>query len=187
MDLLSHHTSERLKIAYMDQLKEYLLLANPLKHISQKHKTLQLNLSKLDNALSLKTKQKDELISDIQAMMQEEKEEEGGEAREDEPPLAPRKLSSLLHRVFGVDTLEDKRAKLLQVQEEEQEAEHYATEAKQNVNDFVDKSVQDLDMFDKQKAKDVSELMEHYVINQININDLGREKWTAMKEAFMKL
>jgi len=195
MDLLSHHTGEQLKteeLAYVDQLKEYLLLTDSLKNIAQKHETLQHNLSKLDHALTLKTKQKEDLIRDIQSMEEEqdeeeEEEEEEGEAREDEPPLSPRKLNALLHRVFGVDTLDNKRARLLRVDEEEREAEHLVREAEQDVSEFVEKSLKDLSRFHKQKVRDVSEILEHYVNTQININHLGRKQWKAMREAFMKL
>jgi len=56
------------EVAYIDQLKEYLFFTDSLRAIVRKQNLRQWNLEKAEENLSMKSRQKDELIRDIQVL-----------------------------------------------------------------------------------------------------------------------
>ena len=184
MDAFSVESTNQLKgeeTAYLDQLKEYLYMSTSLKNISQKHQSLQIRLANADEKLQTKRKQKEELIKDIHAME--------GIGVEEGPPQSPSRMHSLVSLVMGAnqESLEDKQVKLLTVDGHVTEAEMVVKATDQEVGEFVSNSLKDYERFNRQKVRDVSEIMEHYVSTQVNINRLGLQQWKAIREAFLKL
>merc|ERR1712136_610412 len=164
METLSGQTMNQLKAeetAYLDQLKEYLFMSGSLKAIAQKHQSLQHDLAKAHKDLSLKSKQKDQLIKDIHGME--------GIGVEEGPPQSPSRMHSLVSLVMGAghESLEEKQVKLLTVDSQVTEAEQVVQDMEGQVNEFVEKSLADFERFNKQKERDVSEIMQHYVATQV--------------------
>jgi len=184
MDTLAGETMTQLKgeeTHYLDQLKEYLFMSASLKAIAQKHQSLQHDLAKADEKLSAKTKQKEQLIKDIHSME--------GIGVDEGPPPSPTTLHSLVSLVMGSghESLEDKQVKLLTVDGHVTEAEQVVRETEEQVNQFVDKSLADFDRFNRQKERDVGEIMEHYVATQVKVSQLGLKQWQGVRDSLMKL
>ncbi|XP_057294268.1 sorting nexin-4-like isoform X2 [Hydractinia symbiolongicarpus] len=179
MDTLSSQTETVLneeEVAYIDQLKEYLYFTESLKAIVRKQHLRHYDLEKAEEALSIKSKQKDELAKEITAL-------ENGE----EVPQSGFTLKSVSNMLFGQDSLEAKQEKMLTLEEQVRDAEQTMKMAENDVNVFVEKSLKDFDRFKKQKVRDVNEIMENYVKTQIKANRNGIQQWQAMKEYFMSM
>lgn len=178
MDRLAAQTTAILneeEVAYTDQLKEYLYFTDSLRAIVRKQNLRQWELERGEESLSDKSRQKEELIKEIQIL------EEGGEL----PP--PTGLKTVQKLIFGDETLEQKQVKVLTLEEATKEAETMVETAQVEVSEFTEKSLKDFERFKKQKVRDINEIMENYIKTQIKVNKLGLQQWQTMKEYFQSM
>jgi len=178
MDRLAAQTDAVLneeEVAYIDQLKEYLYFTESLRAIVRKQNLRQWDLEKAEENLSVKSKQKEELIKEIQIM------ENGDEL----PP--PTGFKSVHSMIFGAETLEAKQVKVLTLEEQVKDAEIAVETTEKDGNVFMDKSLKDFERFKKQKVRDINEIVENYIKTQIKVNKLGLQQWQTMKEYFMSM
>ena len=178
MDRLGAQTDAILneeEVAYIDQLKEYLYFTESLRAIVRKQNLRQWDLERAEENLSTKSKQKDELIKEVNIM----------ESGEELPP--PTGLKSVQSMIFGVETLEAKQVKVLTLEEQVKEAESSVSLAEKDGNIFMEQSLKDFERFKKQKVRDINEIMENYMRTQIKVNKLGLQQWQYMKEYFMSM
>lgn len=162
------------EVAYIDQLKEYLFFTESLRAIVVKQSAEQKRLEKAEENLSVKSKQKSELVKEMQLL-------ESGEE------VMTSGLKSLQGLIFGPETLETKQLKFLNLDDEVKEAESLVTSSERDANLFIEQSLKDLERFKKQKVRDIHEIMENYVKSQLKGSRIGLQHWQAVKDAVLKM
>ena len=179
MDRLAAQTTSTLneeEVAYTDQLKEYLYFTDSLRTMVRKQNLRQWELERGEESLSDKSRQKEELIREVQIL------ENGGELP---PPTTG--LKTVQKLIFGDETLEQKQVKVLTLEDQMREAESSVEAAQVEVAGFTEKSLKDFERFKKQKVRDINEIMENYIKTQIKVNKLGVQQWQTMKEYFQSM
>eukprot|EP00057_Strongylocentrotus_purpuratus_P012211 XP_011666685.1 PREDICTED: sorting nexin-4 [Strongylocentrotus purpuratus] len=164
-DYIDDYMAEEEQIA--DQLKEYIYFADSLKAVCRKQEIMQFELERCEDLLSSKKLQKDQLTG-----------------------KAPQKVFSfrgMTSKLFGQENAETKESKANLISDQITDAEDAVERSKQNILDFTDNALKEVDRFKRQKSRDLKEIFISYAVLQIKMAKRGITVWTNTKECFDKM
>ncbi|XP_066300708.1 sorting nexin-4-like isoform X2 [Branchiostoma lanceolatum] len=153
---------------YADALKEYLYFADALRSICRKQELLQYEVEKLEDKLVYLKAQKQQM-------------EQGVDVK------SGFSLKGMTTKLFGADTPEIREKKIQQLEEQTQQTEEQLQAAKWELSTYIDRSLQDVERFKRQKVRDLREIFINYSIMQIKLCKKGVSLWNNTKECFTKM
>ncbi|XP_078661452.1 sorting nexin-4-like isoform X2 [Branchiostoma floridae x Branchiostoma belcheri] len=153
---------------YADALKEYLYFADALRSICRKQELLQYEVEKLEDKLVYLSSQKQQM-------------EQGVDVK------SGFSLKGMTTKLFGADTPEVREKKIKQLEEQIQQTEEQLQAAKWELSTYIDRSLQDVERFKRQKVRDLREIFINYSIMQIKLCKKGISLWNNTKECFTKM
>ncbi|XP_035700212.1 sorting nexin-4-like isoform X2 [Branchiostoma floridae] len=153
---------------YADALKEYLYFADALRSICRKQELLQYEVEKLEDKLVYLKAQKEQM-------------EQGGDVK------SGFSLKGMTTKLFGADTPETRDKKIKLLEEQTQQTEEQLQAAKWELSTYIDRSLQDVERFKRQKVRDLREIFINYSIMQIKLCKKGISLWNNTKECFTKM
>ncbi|KAI8495672.1 intercellular trafficking and secretion [Branchiostoma belcheri] len=153
---------------YADALKEYLYFADALRSICRKQELLQYEVEKLEDKLVYLSTQKQQM-------------EQGVDVK------SGFSLKGMTTKLFGADTPEVREKKIKQLEEQIQQTEEQLQAAKWELSTYIERSLQDVERFKRQKVRDLREIFINYSIMQIKLCKKGISLWNNTKECFTKM
>ncbi|CAH1775079.1 unnamed protein product, partial [Owenia fusiformis] len=153
--------------SFADQLKEYYAFGDALRSVCRKQELVQLKLEQCEDALSYKAAQK-ELLNQGKST--------GGFS-----------FSGMKSKLFGGDTPQQRQEKIEKLEKEIEEQENELRAVSADAQKFVEDALNDIDRFQRQKVKDLKEILTNYAIVQIEKCKKGKAIWQNTKECFEKM
>ncbi|XP_044742749.1 sorting nexin-4-like [Chrysoperla carnea] len=146
---------------FADQLKEYLFFATSLQNVCKKQEILQLELESTEDAVNNKNIEKRRAVQG---------------------------KSGIMSRLFGtVDTEEVREHRVSVLDQKIKEGESDAKIAKENLMEFLEKALFDMDRFQEQKALDLKETMLGYSLLQLKTAKKGLQAWTQIRDCLASI
>ncbi|XP_036400859.1 sorting nexin-4-like [Megalops cyprinoides] len=151
---------------YADQLKEYMFYAEALRAVCRKHELLQYEL--------------ETAAQDLASRKQQHEEPATGTVR-------TFSFKEMTTKLFGLETAEQREAKLKVLEEQIAEGEELVKEKTTECNEFVKNAWEDIEHFREQKDRDLKEALISYAVMQISVCRKGIQVWSNAKECFNKM
>ncbi|KAK9882188.1 hypothetical protein WA026_019701 [Henosepilachna vigintioctopunctata] len=145
----------------IDQLKEYLFFADSLQRLCKQHELLQLRLEAAEDNVNNKN-------------IERTKAQQG--------------KISLMSRLFGsVDTEELRELKLNVLDQQIEEGSDLVIKNRENLREFTNKALEDVDIFQKQKIVDLKDILTSYAFLQLKTAKKNLQTWTQVRDCLLNI
>nr|XP_023023052.1 sorting nexin-4-like [Leptinotarsa decemlineata]XP_023023053.1 sorting nexin-4-like [Leptinotarsa decemlineata] len=144
-----------------DQLKEYLFFANSLQNVCKNHEILQLQLEDAEDIVANKN-------------VERTKVQQG--------------KTGLMSKLFGaVDSDEVREYKVNSLDQQIQEGAKTVSDTKENLRDFTDNALNDIERFQTQKVSDLRDTLGNYAFLQLKTARKGLQNWMQIRDCLQNI